>query len=242
MPVTAAKVNEYRALLGEANRMAQEDLIALWRRLEHLDRDSLVAALRQGIPEVVEAYRAVTADTAIVFYEETQGLAFAPAEARAAAMVNSAQLDASLRWAIYSGGADVLGKLAGVVQKHVVDGARQYALDGFHRQGAKWVRSARPEACEFCRMLATRAVTDWGPYGSAEGAVIVGAGKARGGLVQPNGTEFHDHCMCIPVLESEYEIPSYVEKWTGEYYAATEEVGNAFDYKAILSVMRKNAA
>ena len=245
MPVTAARANEYRALLGEASRMAQEDLVALWRRLEHLDPQSLYAALRDGVPEVVGAYRAMTADTALVFYEETQGLAFDAAEARAAGMVNRAQLDASLRWAIYSGGADVLGKIAGVVQKHVIDGSRQYALSGFHRQGSLWVRSARPQACEFCRMLATRAVTregaGWGPYVSAAGAVTVGAGKSKQGQSQPTGTEFHDHCMCIPVLASEYEPPSYVGRWAGEYYAAVDEVGNSFDYKAILSVMRKNA-
>ena len=245
MPVTAARANEYRALLGEASRMAQEDLVALWRRLEHLDPQSLYAALRDGVPEVVGAYRAMTADTALVFYEETQGLAFDAAEARAAGMVNRAQLDASLRWAIYSGGADVLGKIAGVVQKHVIDGSRQYALSGFHRQGSLWVRSARPQACEFCRMLATRAVTregaGWGPYVSAAGAVTVGAGKSKQGQSQPTGTEFHDHCMCIPVLASEYEPPSYVGRWAGEYYAAVDEVGNSFDYKAILSVMRQNA-
>lgn len=241
MPVTAARANEYRALLGEASRMAQEDLVALWRRLEHLDPQSLYEALRGGVPEVVGAYRAMTADTALVFYEETQGLVFDAAEARAAGMVNRSQLDASLRWAIYSGGADVLGKIAGVVQKHVIDGSRQYALSGFARDGALWVRSARPQACEFCRMLATRAVTDWGPYVSAAGAVTVGAGKSKQGQSQPTGTEFHDHCMCIPVLASEYEPPSYVERWAGEYYAATNEVGNSFDYKAILSVMRQNA-
>ena len=241
MPVTDARANEYRALLGEASRMAQEDLVALWRRMEHLDPQSLYAALRDGVPEVVGAYRAMTADTSMVFYEETQGLAFDAAEARAAGMVNRPQLDASLRWAIYSGGADVLGKLAGVVQKHVIDGSRQYALSGFAREGALWVRSARPQACEFCRMLATRAVTDWGPYGSAAGAVTVGAGKSKQGQSQPTGTEFHDHCMCIPVLASEYEPPSYVERWAGEYYAAVDEVGNSFDYKAILSVMRQNA-
>ena len=245
MPVTAARANEYRALLGEANRMAQEDLVALWRRLEHLDPQSLHMALRDGVPEVVGAYRAMTADTALVFYEETQGLAFDAAEARAAGMVNRSQLDASLRWAIYSGGEDVLGKIAGVVQKHVIDGSRQYALSGFHREGALWVRSARPQACEFCRMLATRAVTrdgaGWGPYVSAEGAVTVGAGKSRQGQSQPTGAEFHDHCMCIPVLASEYEPPSYVERWAGEYYSAVAEVGNSSDYHAILSVMRKNA-
>ena len=245
MPVTAARANEYRALLGEANRMAQEDLVALWRRLEHLDPQSLHMALRDGVPEVVGAYRAMTADTALVFYEETQGLVFDAAEARAAGMVNRSQLDASLRWAIYSGGEDVLGKIAGVVQKHVIDGSRQYALSGFHRAGALWVRSARPQACEFCRMLATRAVTrdgaGWGPYVSAEGAVTVGAGKSRQGQSQPTGAEFHDHCMCIPVLASEYEPPSYVERWAGEYYSAVDEVGNSSDYHAILSVMRKNA-
>lgn len=240
MAISPAEMEEYRGLLGEVNRLAQEDLVALWRSLESADRDQLWESLRAGVPEVVALYRATAADTAMLFYSDTQGLGFSSAEGLAASQVNMEQLEKSLRWAVFApGNVETLGLVAGIVQKHVVDGARQYGLSGFQSGGDRWVRAARPQACEFCRMLATRSQTDWGPYGSAEAAVFVGRGAASPRGSQPSGSEFHDNCMCIPVRAADYEIPSYVEKWTADYYAATSEVGNAFDYKSILSVMRQ---
>lgn len=235
-------LEEYRGLLGEINTLAQEDLVALWRSMEHLDRDQLWAALRAGVPEIVELYRATAADTAMLFYSETQGVSFSSTEGLAASAVNREQVESSLRWALFSPqNAEPLALISGLVQRHVVNGARQYGLSGFANAGSGWYRAARPGACEFCRMLATRAATEWGPYSSAEAAVTVGAGttKRRKGGAQPSGDTFHDNCMCIPVKSSEYQVPDHVEAWAAEYNAATKRVGNAFDYKSILAEMRK---
>lgn len=234
---------EYRELLTEVNRLAQEDLVRLWRSLESLGADELWASLRAGVPEVVELYRATAADTATLFYSETQGINFNNDAALAASQLNREQVDASLRWAVFApGNVETLALISGIVQKHVVDGARQYGMDGFAKAGSGWHRAARPGACEFCRLLATRAATDWAPYSSAEAAVAVGAGK--GGRPkwhsQVSGSEFHDHCMCIPVKASEYEVPDYVERWTAEYYAATEVAGST-DLRGVLKEMRKVA-
>lgn len=246
MALSPAALEDYRELLGEVNRLAQEDLVRLWRSLEHLDRDRLWAALQAGVPEIVELYRATAADTAMVFYADTQGLSFSASDGLAASRVNRDQVEASMRWALFAeGNTEPLALLAGIVQKHVIDGSREYGLQGFSNAGAGWYRAARPGACEFCRMLATRAIAQggWAPYVSAESATKVGSGK--GGYSsewnkQPKGSEFHDNCMCIPVKAESYEPPDYVEKWTAEYYAAVGEVGDSFNYRAILAEMRKN--
>lgn len=241
----AAKLAEYRALLTEVNTLAQEDLVKLWRSLEHLDKDALWESLRAGVPEIVELYRATAADTALLFYSETQGLAFDAAEGLAASQVNRAQVEASMRWALFAeGNTDPLALIAGIVQKHVIDGSRQYALSGFQKAGGLWYRAARPGACAFCRMLATRAIAQggWGPYATAEAATKVGAGKAGYDAEwnkQAKGSSFHDHCMCIPVRAEHYDVPDYVEKWTEQYYTATGRAGSNWNFKDILAEMRK---
>ena len=239
MSLSNSDIEDYRALLAEVNTLAQEDLVRLWRSLEALDRDSLWDGLRLGVPEIVELYRATAADTALLFYSETQGLKFSAEAGMAASRVNQAQLEASLRWAVFNeGNTEILGLISGIIQKHVVDGSRQYGLDGFAKAGAGWYRAARPGACEFCRLLATRAVTDQGtPYTSAEAAITVGKGKSKPRGPQAHGATFHDHCMCIPVRASEFQPPDHYEKWAKEYYGATSIVGTS-DISQITWAMR----
>ena len=240
MALSNDQLEDYRDLLAEVNALAQDDLLALWRAYSHLDPEGLFDALRRGVPEVIALHRAVAADTATLFYAETQGLDFSSADLYKASAINAKQIEENLRWAIFSpGNSATLGLVSGIVQKHVVDGSRHFALEGFRSGGAGWYRAARPGACEFCRMLATRAATEWGPYASADAAVTVGMGPtSRSDGAMPKGSTFHKNCMCIPVKASEYEVPERVNEWAEEYYAAVEIVGNAFDYRAILSVIR----
>lgn len=207
--------------------MAQEDLAALLRRLRHDDPEALYAALNAGVPEIVGAYQAMAADSAAVFYGNTGQAVFDVAAVRAASQVNRQALGSAIRWAVFSPASkNVAGRLAGVIQKHVMSGSRSYILEQQEFQERGWWRHAQPGACAFCRMLATRSVREWGEY--------------TGVSAQPE--KFHDHCRCVPVLASEYEIPSYVEKWDEEYERAAKivELGNGSrsDFKGILSLMR----
>ena len=249
MVLTAAQAGEYRQILTEVNRMAQYDLVALWRHFSDRSRDEFFAALRDGVPEVVALYRAMAAETAGLFYEETQGVEFQPALQTRALVPNYEQLERNLRWAYYGvEAASTLSLVSGIVQKHVVDGSRDYAIEAMGPQ--TWMRQARPEACNFCRLLATRGVQnpDTGRMTSgfsSEDAAAVrgGSGRTRnakpGRASRPIGEAFHENCMCIPVLQNEYEVPSYVEEWLGEYNQAYENVGDARDLSAILAEMRK---
>lgn len=248
MVATVAQTSEYRQLLAEINRMAQYDLVALWRYFSDRSKDEFFAAMRDGMPEVVALYRAMAAETAGLFWEETQGVEFRPVVQAGVLAPNYEQLERNLRWAYYGvEAASTLSLVSGIVQKHVVDGARDYAIESMG--GQVWVRDARPGACTFCRLLATRGVTnkDTGratPGFSSEDAAAVkgGSGRSRsaksGKSSRPVGEAFHENCMCIPVLQSEYDVPAHVEGWLDDYNKAYQNVGSARDLSAILSEMR----
>lgn len=246
MAVDEVALAEQRALLREILRLANSDLVALWRLAETQGPEVVFEWLREGVPEIVEAYRAAAVDLGAAFYEDAQGLLAAPEAAVRAAAVDRSQLESSLRWAVFNeGNAAVLSLVAGIVQKHVVDGFRDYGMAAADGVGGVWVRAAHPGACNFCRMLATRGLDGYGGYSSAESAGV--AGKSAGGVRkrgkgrknQAAGDAFHNNCMCVPVLASEYEPPEYVYEWQELYYEARAAAGpNTSPYR-ILSKMRE---
>lgn len=248
MTLTAAAATDYRLILTEINRMAQYDLVALWRHFSDRSKDEFFAAVRAGVPDVVALYRAMAAETAGLFYEETQGLEYVPSTQNLVLAPNIEQLERNLRWAFYGvETANALALVSGIVQKHVVNGARDYGIETICSQ--VWMRDARAEACTFCRLLATRGVQDpntgrfTAGFSSEDAAAVKGGGsrvrtdEAAGG--QAIGEAFHENCMCLPVLQSQYDVPSHVEEWLDQYNQAYSAVGSAADLSAILSEMRK---
>ncbi|WP_211438930.1 hypothetical protein [Corynebacterium glutamicum] len=249
MTLTLDQATEYRGILTEINRLAQRDLVALWQHFSDRSKDEFFAAMRDGVPEVVALYRAMAADTAGLFFDETQGLGLDLVAQSDVLVPNYEQLERNLRWAYYGAqSTNVLSLVGGIVQKHVINGARDYGITSMGSQ--TWVRDARPGACTFCRLLATRGmtnpVTGRSTVGfSSAGAASVKAGGDRtraakaGRVAQAAGDAFHENCMCIPVLQSEYEPPAHVEGWLDDYNKAYGSVGGASDLSAILSEMRR---
>lgn len=224
--------------------MANGDLMALWRLADSEDRQVVFDWLQAGVPEIVEAYRAAAVDVGVEFYDQTQGLSASPQVVQAATTVNQQQLETSLRWAVFDQrNQAVLSIVAGIVQKHIVDGSRNYGIAAATEAGEVWVRAAHAGACNFCRLLATRGLDDTDGYTSAETAVSVGhAGRIRkhdGRKNQPKGSSFHDNCMCVPVLRSKYSPPNYVLEWEKDYRQATSELGDGIDLYSVLSEMRQ---
>lgn len=247
--LTVDSATEYRGILTEINRLAQRDLVALWRHFSDRSKEEFFVAMREGVPEVVALYRAMAADTAGLFFDETQGVELDLAAQAEVLAPNGEQLERNLRWAYYGAqSANVLSLVGGIVQKHVINGARDYGLAAMRSQG--WVRDARPGACTFCRLLATRGIANpvtgrsTVSFSSADAASMKGAGEgsrsAKSGHVsQAAGDAFHENCMCLPVLQSEYDPPAHVEGWLADYNEAYENVGGASDLSAILSEMRR---
>lgn len=240
MALAAYDLKEYWAILDELTLLATEDVLTVLRNATPQSNAEAMQLLQETVPDLVQMYRGAAVDNAMLFYESTQGIARDAASARVASDVAREQLGANMRWAVFSPESGSLEQaIIGIVSRHIVDGSRRYAEWNFEQQGAGWYRAARPGACAFCRMLATRAATDWGPYTSAEAAVIVGKGKYSRSIHDLSASQYHDHCKCIPVKAEDYKVPEYVNDWTEAYYSAVNEVGNATDYRAILTHMRK---
>lgn len=248
MALTVAEATEYRLLLTEINRMAQRDLVSLWRLFSDRSRNEFFASLMAGSSDVVALYRAMAAETAGLFYEETQGLEFVPSTQNLVLAPNVEQLERNLRWAYYGAqSANSLSLVSGIVQKHVVNGSRDYGIEVMRSE--VWMRDARPGACTFCRLLATRGVQDKSTgrftdgFTSDDAAAVKGGGsRVRAGVAdggQASGDAFHENCMCLPVLQSEYDVPSHVEEWLAQYNEAYSAVGDASDLSAVLSEMRR---
>lgn len=246
MAVTEADLREHRDLLREILRMANGDLLALFHLAQSQDPEVLSDWLLAGVPEIVAAYRAAAVDVGSVFYAETQGLQLGRDVAAVAAAANVEQLERSLRWAVFAAEIEgVVGRVAGVVQKHVVDGSRAAGALMVEEAGEQWVRAAHPGACQFCRLLATRGLDGKGGFSSEEAASLAGMSSRgarkpkKGHKNAPKGGSFHENCMCVPVLSGAYTPPDYVLEWEQDYFEAYEAVGGASDQYAILAKMRE---
>jgi hypothetical protein len=130
----------------------------------------------------------------------------------------------------------VITRLSGATQRYVTTAARDTIVENSDREGVRWARHAQPDACAFCRLLATR-----GPdYLTKESAQFVVGHKGRLRGDRKIGELYHDDCGCEPVpvrAGDSYEPPAYVVRWTTQYNDAYDD--GKGDFKSILSAMRQ---
>lgn len=95
--------------------------------------------------------------------------------------------------------------------KVVADAGRNQMIESIlaDRKVRGWVRVARPDACAFCRMLATRPIlATRGAFYRTEGT----AGRNANARFTGEGDyKFHDNCHCTvaPVFADAYEAPAH---------------------------------
>lgn len=248
---------ELRSALVDLNALMVSDLAALWRAVDGQDVEFLRDALQAEVPGVVDPYLAAAGDITADWYEaQAPELAYV---ARPAALVDEGQLQATARWAagtvLTKSPVSPLDLLAGSMQRALFNESRETIVENAEVEpGARWARHASANACEFCRMVATRGAV----YASESAASRVGGrgvdestniGRRRGGRArgirargnQSIGDKYHDHCHCIavPVRPGQsYSPPSYVEEWEAEYTRA-RQAADGNDAKSILSAWRK---
>lgn len=220
-----ATITERRAALAELERLMRGDIDALWRSAGMAD--DFAAWVIGAFPELVAQYGTIAADLAAEWYEEAApALAY---QATAAPLPPLEKWAASASWALNVGvGASSLDLLGGTAQRGIFDQYRTTIITNAETEGASYARHASANACEFCRMLATRGDV----YSSMEAATRArGRGKVggRGKGIKARGTQalgdrYHDNCHCIAVEVrpgTTYEPPPYVAKWQDEYDAAS---------------------
>lgn len=238
MAVSAA---ERRFLLDQVNRIAQTDLNNLWRAAELLATDEFFDYMLAGFPELASNYHQTAAQIAANWFEESDPLS--GYVARVAEPLAVQRLTNTARWALGGDGTQALSRMTGSLQRATFDGARDTVFDNIEASGSRWIRVARPNACGFCRLLATR--TGESSYTSRESAVNVVSRRNRGS--RRRGEKFHDDCYCQPVeiranqavgdVLSEQDA-ALVQRWNDEYLKAQANAGSG-DPKKILAAWRQ---
>lgn len=208
---------ERQQILSDVNRVATQQLVDGWRAGQR--GDDFRGYVMDFFPLVADSWSHAAADIATTWYDESADL---PYTAEPGPLPSEEQLQASASWALTAHGDDALIRLAGTLQRAVFDGSRNTILHNVARErGASWARHASANACEFCRMMATR--------GAAYRSRNTAAGK------------YHDHCHCIAVEVrpgGRYDPPPYVEQWQQQYQQARRLSGSS-DPKQILAAWRQ---
>lgn len=192
------------AVVNRIGELAVQDLVTVWRGLPKADTRRLVDALIEVMPSLAGRWGDLAAVSASDYFDAVREY-YNPGGtylARPAPPAPAAQVQATTRWAVgplfqaFPDEAATLARLSASLDR-LVRGADRDTVEGNatrDRRAAGYRRVARPGACAFCLMLATRE----GDYSSQEAATSVGGGQ-RGRIrgTQPQGSRYHDHCRCF---------------------------------------------
>lgn len=253
-----------RNQLDQVNAMAMQDLIAIVRRAQELDPWSGREYLTEAFEALVSTYGGAAGELTAAWWDEimAEEIYFA----QPASLPSYEQLRREVAWGVAQNPgqrSDVLSRMALLTQKHIF-GAHRNTVD-LNALNTKvgYARYAQPDACAFCRILASRGAV----YGSESAALYVGAasvkqhysdgsnrgtrlkkGRVRG--VRKAGQKYHDHCRCVtaPISRSvDPNIPDYADRFLEEYQAAVEQAGKdhpgeTLSLSTITKVMREQGS
>jgi hypothetical protein len=251
---------ERQQILTDLATLGIRDLVEVWHRASLTDTD-FAALIAAAFPEIVTGYAGVAGDLAADWYvESAPDLPYVPITSAAP---NVTSLAKSTQWALGADGDIALNRMSGTLQRAVFNGARDTTLTNVEREpGSTWARHASANACEFCKMLATRGAV----YSSKEAASTVGGrGKAistnfvngkrrRGGQAkgvrargnQAIGGKYHDHCHCVAIEVRpgrSYQPPAYTQDWENQYLQARKNAAKgefgAVGTKSLLAAWRQ---
>jgi hypothetical protein len=165
MTVSAA---ERRFILGQLGQRAKDDMIRLWDAANRFDGVDFATYLESAFPDLVVSYRTIAAELSASYFE----LDFPDLDAVPAVEVSAEKYRESTKWALGADGRDALDRMSGTLQRAIFDGDRATTVANAQANGMRWIRVAKPTACAFCRMLATR-TEGYSTYRSEDAALGV---------------------------------------------------------------------
>ena len=193
-----AEVAAYAAIIGQISDLATDKVAALVAAAP--TRETLVEAY----PEVLDPYLAAATQVSTEWY---QSLApDEPFEVDTPAPIAREALVANARWAVTE--LDAVEALVGSADRQVFTAARDTVAHNARMEGVRFARRPQPDACAWCRMLATRGA-DY--------------------FTKANAEKGHAGCRCAGVADrpgNPYVEPDYVGPWHTDYNnAALAESG-----------------
>lgn len=221
----AVSVAERQFLLSQVNQLAQADLDRLWNQAASLADIDFASLITSAYPELVDPYNSMASSLSATWFELSDPQS--DYIAKQADPIPVEKILKTTQWALGASGTQGRNRLAGSLQRSVLDGARDTTILNVEATNSRWIRVARVGACPFCKMLATRKDA----YRSSNTA----------------GRDVHDDCHCQPVEVREghdwkslvgSDYLKTVSQWDDEYLKARAEAGTGSP-KALLSAWRQ---
>lgn len=259
MPSLAEQV-AYQAAMLDLSTAAIGDLVDAVGDFANLSADAAAALIRDTVPLLVAEYGAEAAAMSADFYEDARYAALGAAAAGFTAVMAPEPGDDvvqdALGWALAPlfvpeappDTATTLRRSAAKLQTYVAGQGRDTVERNAERDpvGTRYARYASPNACAFCRMLATRGST----YRTEQSATrVVGevdefGAQTRGVRgTQPLGEKYHDNCKCIavPVFPGDrYDPAPHIAEWGDQYTVVSRATGTTRgDVSALLAKWRE---
>jgi hypothetical protein len=194
-------------------------------------------------PALVDPYLAASAQVSAHWYHSL-GRA-TPFAAQPGPLPPPEQLSQNAHYALSTG--NPFGALSMATDRHVFQTSATTIIHNADREHIRYARQARPDACAFCRLLATRSTHLYGEKGvivdpetgEYKLTVVGRAGRTRG--TRAIGELYHDdcHCVAVPIRPGDdYSPPDYVDQWQADYENAQRD-DDVHSFDEIVNYMRR---
>lgn len=144
----------FRSLLSELTRHVKRDASRLASHMGRFSAREGREFISEAFPELLRPYIDAAGDLTVEYYDgqpTTSTTIFVP---QPADPPPDEQVAASGRWGIEQ--PDPGGALGTSGERIVFNHSRNTVLENVMREGVRWAREARPDACSFCKLMATR--------------------------------------------------------------------------------------
>lgn len=146
--------SRFRVLLSDLTQHVRRDAKRLVSRMGRFTAREGREFISEAFPELLRPYIDAAGDLTVEWYDgqpTTSTTIFVPQQAEPPP---DEQVAASGRWGIEQPDpGDALGTSG---ERIVFNHSRDTVLDNVIREGVRWAREARPNACAFCKLMTTR--------------------------------------------------------------------------------------
>lgn len=149
MPISSV---ERRFILDQLVSRSKEDMIRLWDAAGRFDDVDFFTYVSDAFPDIALGYHKIAAEFSAQWFEND----FPEAGVAVAELPNREKYQKSAEWALGADGTKALDRMAGTLQRAVYDGDRDTTVTNASNNGMRWMRVARPDACAFCRLVASK--------------------------------------------------------------------------------------
>lgn len=177
MTVLVEHADALREIVSDLSTLSTQQVVAMFRQYgDDRTQDEMATLTRAALPELITPHVEASGLVTAQWYDELNPISdYRATPVPAVDLLDPGRIERTTGWAFYAPGeGDPVTRLSGAVQRMVFEASRDTVTTNVEEEGVVgWARHAQPDACSFCRMLATRTSEDAGLYRSAESATRV---------------------------------------------------------------------